>query len=214
MLGALAAGHAMADDFAVSGKIGTLGLGVEVTKAFSESITGRIGLNGANYDSNMTESNIDYDFNFKFQSVKAMVDWYPSQGEFRGSLGLAYNNNQLDYSANPTGNTYEINGVTYNTADIGSLNGNISFNKLAPYIGIGWGNPVAKGKDWGFVLDVGLLYAGAPEVTMNVTCGAALSAATCTNLTNDVAAERLELESEISSLKWYPVISVGISKKF
>lgn len=215
VLGAFAVGHAIADDFAVSGKLGTLGMGVEVTKSFSESITGRIGLNGYSYNKTGTQSNVDYDFKLKLQTVSALADWYPWQGAFRGTLGLVYNNNKLDFNAKPTGNTYTINDKPYTADQIGSLSGSIKFDNASPYIGIGWGNPVAKEKDWGFVADIGVLYQGSPKANMSVTCGAAiLGSQTCLDLTDDVNAERQQLESAIDGFKWYPVVSIGISKKF
>lgn len=215
VLGAFAVGHAVADDFAVSGKLGTLGLGVEVTKSFSESITGRVGLNGSNYNKTGTESGVEYDFKLKLQTVSALADWYPWQGAFRGTVGLVYNNNKMDFSAKPSSGNYTINDKSYTAAEVGSLNGGIKFDNVAPYIGIGWGNPVAKEKDWGFVVDLGLLAQGSPKASMSVTCGSAIvGTAKCTSLNTDADAERQQMESALNDFKWYPVASIGISKKF
>lgn len=211
--GLFAASAAWAEDYAVSGKLSTLGLGIEVTKPFSDSVAGRIGLNGYNYTTSGTESGIDYDFKLKLQTVSALADWYPWQGTFRASAGLMYNSNKLSLAAKPSSGTYTIDNVVYNASEIGSLDGSIKFNNTAPYIGIGWGNPVAKEKDWGFVADIGVLYQNTPKATLNVTCGT-VTTTDCPTLQSHAEAERQQLEDALRSFKWYPVVSIGLSKKF
>jgi hypothetical protein len=91
----------------------------------------------------------------------------------------------------------------------------MKFNSTAPYLGVGWGNPVAKDKTWGFVMDLGILFQGSPKVTSTVNCGAAIQGTpTCTQLKNDVATSTTKLESDSSSFKYWPVISLGLSYHF
>jgi hypothetical protein len=213
-VGLLGVGVAHADDLGVSVKGGTLGFGVDVSKSFSDSLGARIGLNGYNYSTTKAESGVDYDFKLKLGSVSLLADWYPFQGTFRTSAGLFYNNNKASLNAKPSSGTYTINNVSYTAAEVGSLNGEMTFNKAAPYIGIGWGNPVAKEKTWGFVADIGVLFQGSPKFALDVTCGAAVDAATCTQLKADAAAERTQAESDLKSFSWYPVVSIGVSYKF
>jgi hypothetical protein len=205
---------AYAGDIAASAKVSTLGLGLEVTESISDSFTGRVGLNGFDYKYSGTESDVDYDVKLKLQSVSLLADWYPWQGAFRTSVGLMYNNNKFSLNAKPSGGTYTINGVVYPAADVGSMHGDVTFNKIAPYIGIGWGNPVEKAKHWGFVSDIGVLYQNSPKSNLEVTCGAAVPALTCASLKSDAEAERAQLESSMKSYKWYPVISIGVSYKY
>jgi hypothetical protein len=210
----LLAGNAAAEGFGLSANVSSLGLGLDLTKAFTPGINGRLGINTYKYDKSVTESGIDYNGSFKWQSAHLLADWYPYQGVFRTSIGLVYNNNKLSLSAKPSaGTTYTINGTTYTTTDIGSLNGEMTFNKSAPYLGIGWGNPVAQGKGWGFVADVGVLYQGAPKTTLNVNC-TATTPGLCSTLNGDVAAQNAKLTSDLNSFRWYPVLSVGASYQF
>jgi glycerate kinase len=112
----------------------------------------------------------------------------------------------------PTGGTYTINGTTYSSTDVGSLQGDMSFNKVAPYIGIGWGNPAARDKGWGMTSDIGVLFQGTPKTSLVATCGAAIAGtATCTQLQSDTAAENTKLQNDLRNFKWWPVVSVGIS---
>jgi len=194
-------------DIAVVGKIGSLGLGAELDLGLTGSLGARIGLNSFNYKYNANSGTVNYDFKLQLQTVSALVDWYPFQGSFRTSLGVMYNNNKVSLDGQPTGGTYTINGNTYPTTAISSLQGDMTFNKVAPYIGIGWGNPAAKDKGWGMTSDIGVLFQGSPKTSLTVTCTGVGPCPTAT----DIAAENAKLQSDLSNFKWWPVVSVGIS---
>ncbi|MEO8333080.1 MAG: hypothetical protein ABI479_11665 [Gallionella sp.] len=196
---------------AVTGKIGTLGIGAELNMGFSDSVTGRIGFNSFTRNYNANSNQVNYDFKLQLQTVSGLADWYPFSGSFRTSGGLFYNNNKVGLNAKPSGGTYTIGATTYNAADVGSLQGEMSFNTVAPYIGIGWGNPVAKDKGWGMTSDVGVLFQGKPKTSLTATCGPTLPAPNCTQLQTDAAAENTKVQNDLSSFKFWPVISIGVS---
>lgn len=187
----------------VTGKIGTLGYGAELNFGLSDSIGARVGLNAFNYKYNDNSGAANYDFKMQLQTVSALADWYPFSGGFRTSAGLLYNNNKLTLNAVPGTGGYTIGANTY-TSGISSVEATIEFNKVAPYLGIGWGNPVAKDKGWGLVTDVGVMFQGKPKTNLAVTC------TTCPTA-SDVAAENAKLESDLSNFKFWPVVSIGIS---
>lgn len=191
----------------LTGKIGTLGYGVELNFGISDLFSTRIGLNDYSYKYTANSSMLNYDFDWQLQTVSALADWYPYAGSFRASGGFFYDNNRNSYVANPTGGNYIINGVPYSSAVIASYQGTITFNKIAPYVGIGWGNPAAKNKGWGLVSDIGLLYQGKPSSDLVVTCVAACPS----QLQTDASAENAKLEDDFSHYKWWPVASIGIS---
>ena len=189
----------------LTGKIGTLGYGVELNFGISDSFSTRVGLNDYSYKYNANSSMLNYNFNWQLQTVSALADWYPYAGSFRASGGLLYNNNKNSYVANPTNGNYIINGVTYSSTQITSYQGTMNFNKVAPYVGIGWGNPAAKNKGWGLVSDIGVLYQGKPTNDLVVTCAAACPP----QLQSDASAENTKLQDD-SRFKWWPVVSIGI----
>lgn len=195
-------------DVGLTGKIGTLGYGLELNLGLSDSVSARLGINTFSYKYNTNSNSINYDFKLQLQSVSALADWYPFEGSFRTSAGVLYNNNKVGLDALPTGGTYTINGRPYTSAQVGSLQGTVSFNKLAPYIGIGWGNPVAKNKGWGLVTDIGVLFQGKPTIDLVVTC---TDPSVCTQLQTDATAENTRLQNDLSNFKWWPVASIGIS---
>lgn len=202
-----------AADIAVAGKIGTLGVGAEVTTALAPAWNARFGLNAASWDHNTTRSDVRYDADLRLRSFTALADWHPLQDNFRISAGLTYNGNEVKLRGRPSGNV-TIGTTTFTPAEIGRLDGKLDFKKAAPYFGIGWGNALAKERTWSFTADLGVLYQQKPRVSLSATCGTALSAPRCAELQTETAIERQQLQDDVSDYRWYPVVSVGVSYRF
>lgn len=201
-------------DVGVLLKAGTLGAGVDVSKGISESLGLRLQANALNYNRDITESDVDYDADIKLKSAGLLLDWHPFSGTFRVSAGAYWNGNEATATGRPSGGTYTINGVTYNSSDIGSLDGKIDFKSVAPYLGIGFGSAPKAGRGMTFSFDLGVLYQREPNVALTAVCGAGLSGAQCTQLQSDVAAEQASLQEDLKDLKFYPVASFGIGYRF
>lgn len=210
LLPGLVYGHGVA----LTAKIGTLGLGAQATMAFSPSFTARAGINGYNYSADTVQSGIDYHAKLKLNTFSLLGDWYPFDGAFRATFGLMYNRNEGDLTARPNNGQFVINGVSYAATDVGTLYSKVTFKKIAPYFGIGWGNPAAAGKGWGMTADVGVLYQGTPQASLTAVCGSGINALICAQLQSDTQQEQAQLNADINKYKWYPVVSVGVSYRF
>lgn len=192
---------------------GTTGFGLGVAGG-SSSLTGRLSFDTWKRTLTKSDSNGNYNLDLKLKTVSALADWYPFEGAFRTTFGLVLNGNKADLTATAVGGSYTFNGTTYTSDQVGSYAGEMKFNSTAPYLGIGWGNPAAKDKTWGFVSDIGVLFQGSPKVSSTVTCSATASSTTCANLQSDVAASATKLEADSKNYKYYPVISIGLSYRF
>lgn len=198
---------------------GTTGFGLGLAGSMSDSVTGRLSFDTWKRTITKSDSNGNYDLDLKLQNVAALADWYPFSGAFRTTFGLVANGNKATMTAVPTGGNYTFNGQQYPASAVGSFSGEMKFNSTAPYLGIGWGNPVAKGKGWGFVSDFGVMFQGSPKVSSTVTCSATLlaqvgGAAACAQLQSDVSAGAAKLESDTKNYKYWPVVSIGVSYHF
>jgi len=207
----LVTGTAAWADVGVLLKAGTLGAGLDVSVGMSESLGLRLQANAGNYDTDVTASDVDYNADLEFQSAGLLLDWHPFRGVFRVSAGAYWNGNQVSAVGRPTDGTYKINGVTYSSAEVGSLNGQIDVESAAPYLGIGFGSAPKAGRGLTFSLDVGVLYQSEPAVALSAVCG---TTARCAQLQSDVAAEQASLQEDAKDYQWYPVVSIGIGYRF
>jgi hypothetical protein len=199
----------------VTADLGSTGIGAHVVVPLTSNLNGRLGANGIHHNFNQTSGGADYDIRGKLQTFDVLLDWYMrTGGSFHLTGGLVYNGNRFTAQAKPNQlGRFSINGTVYNGSDVGVLNGQIDYRKAAPYLGIGWGNPLAADKGWGLHTDLGAFYQGNPNVQLeSVGCHAAQ--AICTALARDVAAERLRLGDDTSKLKFYPVARISLSYRF
>jgi hypothetical protein len=207
------AGSASAVDMGVTADVGTTGVGAHLVFAMQLNMNARVGVSVLNYNYSGSSSQADYDFKLKLQTFDALLDYFPLNNGFRVTGGLVYNGNKIDANMKPSNGTqYVINGTTYSAAQAGTISGSVDFKKIAPYLGIGWGNPVAVKKGWGFSGDLGVIFQGNPSTTLTSRgCGAPVD---CTKLATDVAAEKVNLDNKLSDFKIYPVVRVGAAYGF
>ncbi len=195
--------------FALSAKAGTLGVGLEGAANLNSNFNARLGFNTLGYDYDGIESGIHYDFELDLQSIAGLVDWFPFEQGLRFTGGLMINNNKLDLIATPSG-SYTIGGTTYTAAEVGSLTGKLDFDDVAPYVGVGWGNPFGRKGNWSFNFDLGVMFQGSPKISFSTNGTLASNAA----FQADVEREKKDLEGELDDFDIYPVIAFGITYRF
>ena len=192
----------------VSAKVGTQGLGADLTLGIIDQLNLRVGFNQfsdeVDYDDDDDNS---YLAEISLQTIPVMLDWHPFSGNFRISAGIVLNENEVTASVTP-GEEFEFNDVDYL---IEGLSAELSFEDTATYIGIGFGNAANSSTRFNLSLDIGAMYHGTPELTATAT---ASNAALQAELNRSLAIEVAEANEDIESFKWYPVISVGLSYRF
>lgn len=216
-LAAPAASSAATPDFAVALRAGTPGAGLDLDLGLSPSFGIRIGYAGFNINHTVNTSDVNYDGRLKLSTLTGLLDWYVFQGGFHLTAGIAGNGTKLDVVGQPSQGSYTVNGTTYTSSQLGSLNGELKFgNSVAPYVGFGWGNPAGEGSRVHFLFDVGAIYGGRPTVALNAQCGPAApsGSALCNQIQGNVATEQQKLVSKADILRWYPVVSLGIAVRF
>jgi len=211
----LAWSMAASADVGVSLRAGTLGLGAEFNVGLTETLNLRVGYSLYDHDDTIDDTDVTYDGELKLRNATALLDWHAFNGGFRFSFGAVGAGTEVDVVGEPTGGTYEIGDQVFTAAQVGSLRGQIEMgNSVAPYVGIGWGNTVDEGGRVTFLLDLGAVYMGSPEVNLTATCGIAVPAATCLQLQNEVQREEDELADDATDYEWYPVIGIGMAIRF
>jgi hypothetical protein len=207
-LGLLGAQSAFADDDLWFGaKAGTLGFGLEATWRPVPYLDVRGGFNSYTYDSSAVEAGIDYDTSLNLDTFYATANLRPPMSPFRITAGLFSNSNELSMASQASG-TYDIGGMTYTAAEVGTINNVIGFDSTAPYLGFGADFRLAN--TIGLNIDVGVLWQGEPIVGMSVTGPIGQDP----SFQAELDAETAALQSALDNFKAYPVASIGVSVNF
>jgi hypothetical protein len=212
VLAGLLAGTSGVQAAGVGIRAGTLGVGGDVGWRVAPTLSARLGYSRLNWDRDFSTEEVRYDGRLKLGNLSGMLDFSPL-GPFRLTGGLVYNDNTFAMSARPSGGSFTISGRTYSASDVGNFSGEVqSGRRLAPYLGIGYGNVAGLGVN--FYVDLGIIFHGSPRADLRAACGPALSAGACAQLQSDVAAEEARVERELRRFKYYPVLNIGLTVGF
>ena len=206
----IGAGTAHADlNLGLGVRAGTLGLGLEASWNPIPWLDVRAGGNRYDYDDTGSQAGVNYDATLRLDTYYATANFKFPLSPFRLSLGAFSNNNEVLMVSQNTG-SFDIGGVTYTAADVGTLQSTTSFDSTSPYLGAGFDFEVFN--KIGLSLDFGVLWQGDPKVSL--TSDGLLAQALDPAFLADLEAERQELEDEVDALKAYPVVGIGFHYKF
>ena len=194
--------------FGIGVKAGTLGIGVEETwRPPVPWLDFRVGVNAYDFSDNGTYSSIPYDGTLSLDSYYATANIRFPLSPFRVTAGIYDNGNELQLTSTGSG-IYEIGGLPFDAADVGTLESTTSFSGTSPYFGVGFDFTVLNRV--GLNLDFGVLWQGEPDVTLTadgVIAGDPLFQAA-------LEQERQDLVDEVSDYKAWPVVSLGFVFNF
>ncbi|HXE08382.1 MAG TPA: hypothetical protein VN612_10820 [Acidobacteriaceae bacterium] len=203
-------------------KVGLSGIGFDVATPLVPS---RLNLRGGatffSYTPNITTNdNLNVTGTLKLQNSGIMLDFFPWHGSFRLSGGATvYNNTGINGSITvPGGKNFTLGNTTYysNPANPAVGTGNfVMGGKAGGRVSFGWGNMVPKKGHFSFDTELGVQILSAPTVALAfqnactspayTSCGAAAA--------SDITAEQNKLQNDINFLRFYPILSLGISYK-
>ena len=203
----LAPGIAVAQDaagarsgFTLGPTISTLGAGAEAGFRAGPYLGVRLDASFLSFDYNRSIDSIPYKFGVNLRSGGPVLDLYPFAGSFHLTAGARINGNGADVSATP-GSNVTINGDTFTPAQVGTLTGSLKYNRVAPYLGIGYSGRPTRWLELG--LDLGVLYQGKPSVNL----AASGQFANNPSLAADIAQEETNVENRLGFTTWYPVVT-------
>ncbi len=193
-----------AQGYAASLKAGTQGVSLQVYRSLSSGFNVSLGAGIFSFNANNVEHTSDYrvDGDLKLSNVSALADWFPFESSFRFTGGLVVNLNKVSAVITPTV-TKTTGNIQYTPDKLGNVTADITFQKVAPYLGIGFGNPTSGSPGLGFTFDLGAFYQGSPQATM-----------TGTKLLTPMDSQGPQLQDNLKWFQFYPVLSLGISYKF
>jgi hypothetical protein len=194
-----------AQGFALGARAGTLGFGAEAALSLSENLVARGGLGSFIIDYEGEFDGVDYTVTPPSLTATLGLDFYPTGSTFRLMAGLLLRSGDFEMESGDLAQAggVDIGDETY--TESGTLEGALSTNSTAPFLGLGFGHHTRGG--FGFFLDLGVAFVGDPKVTMEGK-GAIAS----------VPGFRQELDKEVqqieddagSYLKYWPILSLGV----
>jgi len=196
--------------FAVGLGVGTTGGTVEGKYAPNNTVALRGNFNFLNFSVDEEFDDIDYEGDFDATTFGGFVDLAPFQNGFILSGGAFIGDKTLDLDATPTTNV-EIGGQVFSPTEVGTLTGQAELNSFAPYAGIGYDGFIAGSSDWSFNARAGVMFTGSPEVDL-ISANGTLSNNPL--LRQELEAEIAAIEEEADDYKYYPVLSIGVARRF
>lgn len=202
----------------ITTKLSTMGLGLEYEHPVNPKLSLDFGVNKFSTSKTVSEDEIDYNANIDLQNLSMIANYSPWENSLQIRLGAYYNNNTTSLDASYVATSDDAVGESVFTGATIGLDGELSFRKFAPYIGIGYGSqPIAIGNtNFSFDFDIGVIHSPT-EVQLSGTCsvGGVKNAGICTgnNFDAALAKERSDLTSALK-VKFFPVISAGLTYRF
>jgi len=194
---------------AIAGRSGSLGFGGELMVNFLPQVNGRFGVTYFPLSVDGEIGDVNYDFDLRVLTFPLNVDWYPFKNPFHLSAGIIVNETSIDLDTRSSA-SLAISGTTYSASELGALHGDVRFNRVAPYVGIGWGNAFGREKRWGILSDLGVAFLGKPKVALSATGPIASDPTFMGNL----AQEEEDIEDDLGILRFYPVFSISLFYRF
>ena len=181
-------------------RAGTTGVGADIAWEIAPAVSARVGYSALNWGYDVNTSNASYKGDLKLSNLSGLLDFHPVGPVFRITGGVIINDNKYQATGHPSASPSSSFSATVEPA-----------HRAAPYLGIGWGNVSGAGVN--FYADLGVMFMGSPKATLNADC-TGLTAAECSTLQSQVAAEQASLESELKRFKAYPVLNIGVTIGF
>lgn len=196
--------------FSVGARVSTLGVGGELGYRHNDWLGVRGSVHYFTFSTDERFEDVDFDVDLDLLTLGGAVDLYPFRSGFRLTGGAFYNANEADLVANPSaGTAFTIGDETFRGEDIGQVDGQIDFRDIAPYAGIGYDGRLFSSVYIRF--DGGVMFQGSPRVSAS---SSGVDPRIQAEFQDALDRERREIEDDVDSFEFYPVVSIGLSYVF
>lgn len=194
---------------AIGPQIGTTGIGVQITTPlWPNYLNLTTGYSGFGLGIHATSDGQPYQVHLRLGGAPVYLSAYPFGRHFHIDAGIFINQNRISLNARPSNGTYVFNGQTYTETTLGTVTGETHFNRVAPYFGIGWGNPFF-GSRWTFMANAGVILEGGAEAHIQAQNEDAVPGAR-----QNIEASQQDFDDKIGFLKAFPVVNLGLDYRF
>ncbi len=214
---------------ALAVNFGSGGIGAELATPLAQHFNLRVSGSFFSYSASFNSDGIVIDGDLKFRSGRASLDYYPFHGGFRISPGVTfYNGNNLNATTLvPGGQSFSLGDTNYYSSTTDPVHGTASFylgKHVAPSLTVGFGNMIPRsGRHVSFPFEIGFQYIDAPTITLNLegtACVYLNIPQSCAPVQSDpqtqanLQQQEADINSDIKPLRFYPILSQGVSVRF
>ena len=197
-------------DVGYGGVVGTTGVGAEVKYNAHSRLMLRGSYNFLNFDANLDVDGIDYDAEVDGDTFGAFADYAPFDSGFVVSGGAYVGRKHIDLIATPN-EPVDIGGMTFTPEQVGTLAANARFDTVAPYVGIGYDAYLNPRREWSLNARAGVMFAGSAEVELLSVDG---ELSQDPRLVQELRREVEQIEDDIDGYRYYPVVTLGLTRRF
>jgi len=202
-------------------KIGFLGVGAGYAHSLNERFGVRADFSSVGTISrDGTAGRLRYDADLKANQLGAYGDWFPFGGSFRLSAGLHSRKLEVaaDGRASQSGTITVGNVEVPYGGDTDTAHARVKWPTVAPYLGIGWGHHVGRGKGFGFLADIGVSF-GSPKTELTISAPLrekldVRAILTGTSADAEIERQRRDIADDVEEVKVFPHLFVGVSYRF
>ena len=203
-------------------RLGSGGIGGEIATPLARQADLRVGVQLFSYSTSFLTDGITANAQLSLENIYAAVDLYPfHRAGFHLSPGVTFrSDNHLAATLFvPGGQTLTLGDTDYTSDATDPITGNthIFLGKMvAPRLTAGFSNPFPRnGGHWSFPSEFGFEYASAPTMQLTLS-GSGCSDMGCGPINSpnnqaNIEAERLKIVNDLAPLRFYPILSFGIS---
>lgn len=217
-----------ASDQAIGMQLGSAGLGVEYLLRLTDHADLRAGYWLGALSQDREQDGVEYEARARAQALSVIAQLRPFAGGFRINVGAYSRPPVVELDARGR-DEYDLGNARY-TGDL-VLDGEIDWNGVTPYVGVGWGG-TSLGQGWGMSFDLGVLVLGDTRAHLDVSGRACDSSVLncdpngptgfdvkgntpqAREFQDNVDAEERRIEQDGDDLGLWPVMMLGLHYRF
>lgn len=209
-IAAFSASAADAENLSIGVNLGTPGVGVQASAKLSDMVVLRGAIDGISISRDEDYSDIDYDGKAKLFTGGLFADLHPGGSAFFLSGGAYVGKRKINLRAQPTA-PVEIGGQTFAPAQVGRIDGEAKLSNVQPFLGLGFDNTFVGERGWGFRALAGVAFSKRPDVDLVASGGTLANDA---NFQARLATEEAEARDDAKNFRYFPILQVGLTRRF
>ncbi len=196
----------MASQWGVGVKAGLNGVGFEVIKGLGDRLNVRLGYSTFSYSYTLEQDfqglALEATAKATLGAAGLLIDFYPVKNIIHLTAGVVQNNTLIGVSVAPTSG-FPYGDIEVPPEELGGVTAEIGPElAIAPYFGLGFGNTLSRSHRVSFNFELGTIYQGSPQITLDGT-----------NMLGPMASDHNAnvLMEAVEQYKWFPVLTLQLS---